>query len=170
MINVKKGSAHSLQQSDRVGLAKASEGVVAGMICRINTSGQVVKGATDEVAADDLLGFAINNQTDGDVIESGKISLYLLDGSSVIETDQSTTAITLANYPIGSRVSVLEDGSGMVKPWDASARVIGYVEGVRTLPAAPSVSQNYLDLDGNSQTKTLTTQKMINVLAIKLAV
>lgn len=168
MINVKKGSAHSLQQTDKVGLAKASEGVVAGMVCRINASNEVVKGSTDAAAADDLLGFAINNQTDGDVIESGKISLYLLDGSSVIETDQSTAAINTTNYVVGARVAAIA-GTGMVRPWETGDRVIGYVEGVRDLPGNPSVSQAYLDLAGNSKTKTQATQKMIKVVAIKLA-
>ncbi|NBQ68976.1 MAG: hypothetical protein EBU46_09155 [Nitrosomonadaceae bacterium] len=169
MINVKKGSAHSLQQTDKVGLAKANEGVVAGMVCRINTSNEVVKGPTDAAAADDLLGFAINNQTDGDVIESGKISLYLLDGSSVIETDQSTATINATNYPVGTRVAAIPDGSGKVRPWQSGDRVIGYVEGVRDLPSNPSVSQDYLDLAGNTKTKTQATQKMIKVVAIKLA-
>ena len=168
MINVKKGSAHSLQQSDVRGLAKASEGVVAGMLCRINASGQVVKGPTNAAAADDLLGFAINNQTDGDVIESKKIALYLLDGSSVLETDQADATINLTNYPVGTRLGAGAT-AGKVRAWESGDRVIGYVEGVRALPSSPSVSQDYLDLDGNTQTKTQATQKMINVLGIKLA-
>lgn len=169
MINVKKGSAHSLQQTDKVGLTKASEGVVAGMVCRINASNEVVKGSTNAAATDDLLGFAINNQTDGDVIESGRIALYLLDGSSVIETDQSTAAINTTNYVVGARVAAIAS-TGMVRPWVSGDRVIGHVEGVRDLPSNVSVSQDYVDLAGATKTRTQLTQKMTKVVAIKLAV
>ena len=93
MINIKKGTAHSLQQSDKIGNAKSGEAVVAGMLVRIDSNGDVVKGVSAQGVAD-TLGFAINNQTDGDVLESGKIGFILLDGNSVIETDQASSAIT----------------------------------------------------------------------------
>lgn len=168
MINVKKGTAHSLQQSDVRGLTKASEGVEAGMLCKINASGQVIKGVAAQ-GVDDLLGFALNNQTDGDVIRSGKIALYLLDGNSVIETDKAAATINLTNYPVGTRLAG-DTTTGNVKAWASGDRVIGYVEGVRELPSAVSTSQNYLDSLGNTVSKTMTIQKRIAVLGIKLAV
>ena len=171
MINAKKGSAHSLGQTDKTGTAKASEGVVAGMVVRINTSGQVVKGPSSAAADDDLLGFAIQTQTDGDVIESGKISMYSLDGSSVLETDQSSVTINTTNYVVGARVAADFAGTlGAVKPWATGDRVIGWVEGVRELPSAVSTSQTYVNLAGATVTKTMTIQKPVNLVGIKLSV
>ncbi|NBQ67458.1 MAG: hypothetical protein EBU46_00970 [Nitrosomonadaceae bacterium] len=168
MINVKKGTAHSLQQSDLRGKAKSGEAVVAGMLCNINTSGEVIKGVTSQGVAN-LLGFAINDQTDGDVIESGKIALYALDGNSVIETDQAAADITSSNYPVGTRLAG-STTTGLVKAWESGDRIIGYVEGIRSLPTAVSASQAYLDADSNSVTTTKTIQKRVALLAIKLAV
>lgn len=168
MINTKKGTAHSLQQSDLRGLAKAAEGVVAGMLCHINASGQVIKGVTAQ-GVDDVLGFAINNQADGDVIESGRIALYALDGNSVIETDQTDEDITASNYPTGTRLAG-DLATGLVKVWESGDRVIGYVEGIRALPTAESTSQNYVNLAGDTVAKVMTVQKRVNLLGIKLAV
>jgi hypothetical protein len=168
MINVKKGTAHSLQQSDLRGKAKAAEAVVAGMLCNINTSGEVIKGVTSQGVAD-LLGFAINDQTAGDVIESGKIALYALDGNSVIETDQAAADITTSNYPVGTRLAG-DTTTGLVKAWASGDRVVGYVEGIRELPTSASTNQNYLDAAGATVTTTKTIQKKVKLLAIKLAV
>ena len=140
MINIKKGAAHSLEQTDKTGNAKANEGVEAGMLVRVDSTGDVVKGPSSQSGAlDELLGFAINNQTDGDVVESGKIGIYLLDGGSVIETDQSDTTINASNYVIGARVAPDPTHLGKVRPWESGDRVIGYVEGIRTLPTTPAV-------------------------------
>lgn len=174
MINFKKGTGHSLAQSDKVGLAKLNEGVVAGMLVELNSSNQTVKVAANP--ANDatygnakLMGFAINNQTDGDVIESGKIGFIQLDGNSVIETDQADAAITAANYPVGTQICAGAT-AGNVRAWTTAndGRVIGTVEGIRNLQSVVSTSQNYLDLSGATVTKTINTQKLIPVLGIKL--
>lgn len=88
MINVKKGNAHSLHQTDKLG-------VVSGVI----TAGALVSfdHATDVANATNaskIVGFAINNSDDSDVIGAGnKLGGYLLDGGSIIETDQFDNAI-----------------------------------------------------------------------------
>lgn len=168
MINIKKGTAHSLQQSDRVGTAKAAEAVVAGMLVRIDSNGDVVKGVTSQGVAD-TLGFAINNQADGDVIESGKIGVLLLDGNSVIETDQAAAAITAGNYPIGTRLAG-DTTTGNVKAWASGDRIIGYVEGIRSLPVEASLSQNYKNVAGSTLTNTSFQPTTKALLGIKLAV
>lgn len=114
MINVRKGTAHSLAQTDFTGAAKTSEGVVAGMLVAKDTSGDIVKLTTLTTAAEaGQVGFALTNQDEGDAIESGKIGVYALDGGSVIETDQFTGTYTIAD--IGK--AVIADGStaGKVK-------------------------------------------------------
>lgn len=144
MINCKKGTSHSLLQSDKIGNAKTSEAVVAGMLVRLDTSGDIVRGVSG-TDANDLLGFAINNQTDGDVIESGKIGFYQLDGNSVIETDQADAAITAGNYPVGSAVygvltSAGTSTAGLVSlSKTTQTRIIGHVDGVRSLPSVEVV-------------------------------
>lgn len=137
MINFKKGPALSLHQVNYIGKAKTGQGVIAGMVVEINESGEVVKATSAGDATDKakLYGFAINTQDSGDVIESGAIGVYALDGASVIETDQTAASITTTNYPIGDLVAV-EDGTGKIKKvaTGASDRAIGQVEGIRTLP------------------------------------
>ncbi|RTL07839.1 hypothetical protein EKK58_01440 [Candidatus Dependentiae bacterium] len=168
MINIKKGTAHSLQQSDKIGNAKAGEAVVAGMLVRIDSNGDVVKGVTSQGVAD-TLGFAINNQADGDVLESGKIGFILLDGNSVIETDQASSAITAGNFPVGTRLAG-DLATGQVKAWASGDRIIGYVEGIRTLPVEASLTQNYKDRNGNTLTNTSYQPTTKALLGIKLAV
>ena len=131
MINVRKGTGHSLLQTDIVGSAKTSEAVVAGMLVQKEAStGDVTKLTTCiNGTAYGQIGFAVNTQTDGDVIESGKIGLYLLDGHTVVETDQFTGTYTSAD--VGK--AVVADGStaGKVKAvaWaDAdTSRILGSV-------------------------------------------
>jgi hypothetical protein len=132
MINVRKGTAHSLAQTDFVGDLKASEGVVAGMLVqKEQTTGDITKITTYINATETygLVGFALTNQSEGDAIESGKIGAYALDGGSVIETDQYTGTVTSAD--IGK--AVVADGStaGKVKvvTWaDANtSRIVGTV-------------------------------------------
>lgn len=133
MINVRKGPAHSLAQTDFVGITKADEAVVAGMLVRKNSSGEIVKVTTLTTAAESgLVGFAITTQSEGDAIASGKIGVYALDGASVIETNQVTTTLSgLTAADIGK--AVVADGStaGKVKvvahDGVSTSRVIGSV-------------------------------------------
>ena len=88
MINVKKGSAHSLQQTDKLGVVSGT--IIAGALVSFDHATDVAN-ATD---ASKIVGFAINNSTDSDVIGAGnKLGGYLLDGGSIIETDQFDAAI-----------------------------------------------------------------------------
>lgn len=145
MINFKKGPALSLHQVNYIGAAKANEGVVAGMVVQINGSGQVVKATIENNATglDGIFGFAINNQTAGDVIESGKIGVYALDGASVVETDQTTPAVVAndTHFTVGALLSA--DAGKIVKvDNDFAGKIIGQVEGVRIIPrgSEPSVA------------------------------
>lgn len=172
MINIKKGTAHSLSQSDKIGNAKAGEAVVAGMLVHIDSNGDIVKGvsgSTGSYGVADLLGFAIQDQTSGDVIESGKLGFYSLDGNSVIETDQAAAAITAANYPVGTALTG-SGTAGTVKTWTAGDRIIGYVEGIRSLPVEASLSQSYKNIAGTTLTNTSYQPSTKAVLGIKLAV
>ena len=164
MINVKKGVAHSLQQTDIRGTAIT--GVKAGMLARVGTTGAIALGGDSTTG---LRGFAINNSTDGDVIESNKIALYTLDGHSVLETDQTDStdgALTATTYPVGTALyasfvqpgtvtkyaytnagvtaGVASSGGGAT----SNGPAIGWVEGTRYLQnnqlwAASATSQNY---------------------------
>jgi hypothetical protein len=133
MINVRKGTAHSLSQTDFVGNLKTDENVVAGMLVRKDSSGDIVKVTTLTTAAESgLVGFALTNYNEGDAIESQKIGAYALDGGSVIETDQVTSSLTLgSNTQIG--FAVVADGStaGKVKVVAhgsvSTSRIIGTV-------------------------------------------
>lgn len=190
MINVKKGTAHSLQQSDMRGNNTGAT-IYAGLVCHVDTSGNVVAGGDGTTG---LRGFAINNSADGDAIESGKIALYSLDGNSVIETDQvdlvdngGSTPVTLtaANYAVGVPVYAnASTGKVTLYPGAGSANgaAIGWVEGVRSLQNAtpyPSGvlagSQNYPSLleqyNGTPVTKSYNYKAQVNVpvLGIKLA-
>ena len=176
MINVKKGPAHSLGQSDMLGKWDRIIAVTAGMVCYVNTSGTIALGplATGNTG---IIGFAINNSTDGDVIESGKIALYTLDGASVIETDQCTGTIT-TDYPIGAPVYM--GASGTITPTIGknSTSPIGWVEGVRSLQVGANVAagaQPYSslteNLGGTPATLSYNYVGQFNapVVAIKLA-
>jgi len=91
MINVRKGNAHSLAQTDFLGVVNAhsdSGPVTAGMIVAKHPTTGELRPVMWPHETDHLVGFAITNQNEGDAIESGKLGAYALDGSSVIETDQ----------------------------------------------------------------------------------
>lgn len=146
MINVKKGTAHSLAQSDFIGLAKSGEAVKQGMLVYRNSSGEIVKaGAAASATLTDAVnasryGFALSAQADevsgaseGDVLESGKVGVYGLDGNSVIETDQTAATITAGNYPDGSFVIPDATATGKVRTYVANGKIIGTVDGIRTL-------------------------------------
>jgi hypothetical protein len=154
MINFKKGPALSLHQVNYIGAAKADEGVVAGMVVRLE-DGEVVKGASDSPAPKGALyGFAINSQDAGDVIESGKIGVYALDGASVIETDQYVGEIS--SYTVGALVTA-DENTGKVKlSVDADDKIIGQVEGDRTIPGVTQLVNGY------------KVQGVVKVLGIKL--
>lgn len=155
MINLKKGPAHSLGQTDRVGLYVSGQNVVAGQVVRLAYNAgkpSVYVGVSSTNALTDLLGFAANNYNDGDVLASGKIGVYLLDGSSVVETDQVDAGITITTVALGTPVSA--DTTGNVVASTGSNRIIGYVEGYRVLPNGPYTNGN----------------QNITLLGIKLAV
>jgi hypothetical protein len=143
MINFKKGPALSLHQVNYIGSAKTNEGVVAGMVVQLNGSGEVVKAGITNSAddKDGIFGFAINNQTAGDVIESGKIGVYALDGASVVETDQADTTINATNYPVGTLLSATA-GKVVAVANTFAGKIIGQVEGIRVIPrgSEPSVT------------------------------
>lgn len=139
MINAKKGIAHSLGQSDFIGAAKANEGVVAGMLVLKDANGDIVKaGAAASATVTDPVntaryGFAVNNQSDGDVIESGKVGAYSLDGNSVIETDQAAATINASNYPVGTVVVPDATATGKVRAGVANGKSIGVVDSIRSI-------------------------------------
>jgi hypothetical protein len=139
MINFKKGPALSLHQVNYIGKAKAGEAVEAGMVVRLNGDGEVVKGSTASTSKTDLLGFAINDQTDGDVIESGKIGVFALDGASVIETDKAAAAINSTNYPVGTQLTAVASTGNVAVANGTTDRVIGQVEGIREIPGVVQV-------------------------------
>lgn len=164
MINFKKGISYSLLQSDFIGTLPSSlQGVVAGNVVRLDpTTGNILLGSSTSgpVTTVDLLGFAINNDTDGDVTESGKLGAIALDGNSVIETDQVATAITTTNYPVGTKLTT--NTSGTVQAAGSTDRIIGTVEGIRNLPKLTTVN--------SSQGVPTQVQSFVPVLAIKLNV
>lgn len=171
MINIKKGTAHTLQQSDKLANAKTGEAVVAGMVVHLDSSGDCIKGVTGSSTSygiNDLMGFAINSQTDGDSIESGKIGFIMLDGNSVIETDQAAAAITAANYPVGTALTGTGT-AGTVTTATAGDATVGYVEGIRTLPVEEQLTQNYKDRNGVTRTNTSYQPTTRALLGIKLA-
>jgi len=164
MINFKKGPALSLNQVNYTGPVATSpvQNIVAGMVVQINSSGAVIKPTIADAAADKalLLGFAINNQLDGDVVEAGALGVYALDGASVVETDQYVAG-TIASFVPGALVGV-ETLTGKIKvvtPANAAAgyRVIGQVEAVRALLGVTQV------ING------VSVQGSITVVGVKLA-
>jgi len=177
MINVVKGPAHSLGQSDIRGTWLT--GVIAGMLCYVDgtdTPGKIALGPLAQNKTG-IVGFAINNSTDGDAIESGKIALYTLDGASVIETDQMTETVNTTNYPIGKPVYM--GASGLVTNVATNqVSPIGWVEGIRSLQSGANASagaQNYAslteNLGGTAATLSYNYSGQFNtsVVAIKLA-
>ena len=167
MINIVKGTAHSLAQSDITGTvysAAATGQVTAGMCVGIDTSGYVLK-ATSSVAC---LGFAINNYTDGDVIESGKVGIYMLDGNSVIETDQYTVG-TAAPAVGGLVYADVNGGTGKITDASSSNKVIGTFLGAGSLPAAepstltPATTYTYTNRAGTTITPTAPKMGWKNV-------
>lgn len=180
MINFKKGPALSLHQVNYLGKAKANEGIVAGMVVTIDANGEAVKptivdwdGSGSANDKDMLLGFAINNQSSGDVIESGIIGVYALDGSSVVETDQTEHTINTTNYPTGTLLGI-KTGTGQVCTVTNTfaGPIIGQVEGIRSIPGKENQYTNVTLTDpvtGGTRTRSFSYQPAtVAVLAIKL--
>jgi hypothetical protein len=175
MINFKKGSALSLHQVNYVGSPTTT--VTAGQVVRVTQTGSgyatVTPGnLTDRNNATTLLGFAINSSTQGDSIESGKVGVFALDGGSVIETDQfDATSLPPATVTAGTPVTAGTDG--LVYAWSSGNKVIGWVEGVRSIPGKENQTTTTTLTDpvtGNSRTRTFSYQPTnITVLGIKLA-
>lgn len=166
MINIRKGQAHSLLQTDRVGSVVASEGVIAGMVVKFDPTANTNAGGIKKVASVSdagLVGFALNNQNDGDVYASGKLGYYLLDGDSVIETDQIQAAPTVACTAAAIGAFVIPSttaGKFNIVNAVTTERVLGKVYDVRTLPSV-TVPAGYPATVANWENST--------VVAIKLA-
>lgn len=162
MINVRKGTAHSLLQTDFVGNLKANENVVAGMLVRKDSSGDIVKVTTLTTAAESgLVGFALTNYDEGDAIESQKIGAYALDGGSVIETDQVTSSLTVGSEAQNG-FAVVADGStaGKVKVVAhnsvSTSRIIGTVYGPPRVIYVGQTAYTVLPIKLGSAPATLT--------------
>jgi hypothetical protein len=183
MINFKKGPALSLHQTNYV--ATPAETITAGMVVRISSAdGKAYKGFSDGSggtiagisanASGNIFGFAINSSTSGDVIESGKIGIYALDGATALETDQYVGTPTVGQY-----VTTNKDGA-LVAITDASVavndstttgaavdtpRIIGQViEGVHTLENKGTTTSTL------PSGKSFQYQTAVNVITIKLAI
>lgn len=150
MIIAKKGSAHSLRQSDKVAPVAAGVTVTAGQIVSFTSTGTITLGAD----SDKLAGFAINNSTDTDAIGAGKtdpatgvvaplVGVYLLDGNSVIETDQVVETITLANVGAPIYASQLVPGKLTLTAPGTKPLQVGRIEGIRSVPNTVIGSSGY---------------------------
>ena len=179
MINIKKGNGLTLRQVDKVATAPAA--VVAGQLVKLtSTDGAVftaaLEGGSGSSTAAHLIGFSLSNVTDSDVLASGKIGVLLLDGSSVIETDQTEAAITIANYAIGAPLYASASTAGALSTTSTTTRVIGYVEGIRSIPGTPSgttLTQSWIDVNSNTISGSQAAgslQSSTTVLGVKLAV
>jgi len=141
MINFRKGTGLTLLQTDSVGASVSGQTYVAGQYGRlaINSGTYSVYVGASGTPLSDLAGFIVNSSTDGDVIESGKVGIVLLDGNTVVETDQAYQTISDANYPLGTPLYGRTDGT--VDTWTTSTqKIIGWVAGTRTLPALQTVN------------------------------
>jgi hypothetical protein len=135
MINIRKGQGHSLLQTDLVLPVTSGVTVVAGMVVSANSSGTIQLGGSNS----SLFGFAVNSSTDSDVLAAGCIGLLLLDGDTVVETDQVYDAITAGNFPLGAPVYAQTGNTGLVTMTGTVTKVLGYVYGIRQLPGTPIV-------------------------------
>jgi len=164
MINFKKGNGLTLQQADVVGATVAGEGITAGMVVRVHTDGTIKKGVSGSPLVD-LVGVAINSQTDSDVVDSGKIGVFLISNNAVIETDQTASTINSTNYPIGKRLKA--DTNGKFAAAADGDYVVGHVAGIRALPVVATVNQD-LSSEGDGLGAAHSIQTTQNMLAVKL--
>ena len=185
MINFKKGPALSLHQTNYVAPV-GPESITAGMVVRIskvdgkayrgfsNGSGGTIGAGAGNYGSGNIYGIAINSSTSGDVIESGKIGIYALDGATALETDQYTGTPEVGHYVTtnaAGQLVVIADAAGATgaatligDSTTASAldtpKIIGQViEGVHTLENKATAAFG----TGNFQTS-------VNVITIKLAI
>lgn len=175
MISFLKGPAYSLGQSDWRGNVATSGSIVQGSVVRLDaTTGNVLLGSsvtTELPGTADLLGLALNADTDGDVLESGKIGAIAFDGISVIQTDQVSGTISASNYPIGTPLTVNSSGvftTGTV----GTHKILGIVEGVFSFPGTLTTvnSSGYNSVPNGTAVAGVATQVQAptTVLTIKL--
>ena len=181
MINFKKGPALSLHQVNYVAPI-GPESITAGMVVRIsaadglayrgfsNGSGSAITAGTGQYGSGAVYGIAINSSTSGDVIESGKIGVYALDGATVLETDQYVGTPTVGQYVTtdagGQLVAIADYGATGAQIADSTTtgadnkKVIGQViETVHTL-----------ENKGTAAFGTGNFQTSVNEITIKLAI
>jgi hypothetical protein len=184
MINFKKGPALSLHQTNYVAPV-GPESITAGMVVRIsgadglayrgfsNGSGGTITAGAGNYGSGAIYGIAINSSTSGDVIESGKIGIYALDGATALETDQYTGTPTVGQYVTtnaAGQLVAIADAAGATGAGTAigdsttaaldTPKIIGQViEGVHTLENKATAAFG----TGNFQTS-------VNVITIKLAI
>jgi len=155
MINFKYGTGFSLLQSNGLGLVDPENPVTAGQVAYIDPSTGMIEPGVPASNAAVLPGFAFNSSTDTDVLAAGKIGIIYLDGNTVIETDQTDSAISETNYPDGTALHTNALGQ-VTTSTSYSTKVIGYAAGNRQLPGRAVV------ING------VNAQGPITVLAIKL--
>ena len=114
-------------------------GVVEGDLVYKNATGGIEKvakldnatrgSAGNKLSDGVLVGFAVTTQEYGDAIESGKIGVYALDGSSVIGTDRFTGTVVQADVgkPVVQDGNSGKDGYVTVVAAGTAERVIGHV-------------------------------------------
>jgi hypothetical protein len=160
MINFKYGIGFSLLQVNSLGLVDPANPVTAGMVAYIDSSTGMIEPGVPASNAAVLPGFAFNSSTDSDVLSCGKIGLLILDGNTVVETDQADSIISEGNYPDGTPLHTTAAGL-VTTSTSYSTRVIGYAAGVRQLPGrAVNITA--------STGAVVAAQGPITVLAIKL--
>ena len=175
MLNFVKGTGYSLQQSDFRGALATSGTIVQGAIVRLdNATGNILLGSsvtTELVATADLLGVALNNDTDGDVVESGKIGAVAFDGNTVIQTDQTAVSPPTASaYPVGSFVTANSSGQ-FTAATVGTHKLLGVVEGVGSIPGVATnvTSSGYTNTSGTVISgQSIGVQAPVTVLTIKL--
>lgn len=148
-LNVRKGSAHSLAQTDTTAsvTVNALTRVVtptafAGQLVYKDTTGALAvvpklnnatrASATNKIgdsASASQVGFAVNNTDEGDVKECAKMGIYLLDGGSVIETSYYTGTVTAADIgkPVIQDASTGTDGNVCVVAHGTTEKILGWV-------------------------------------------
>lgn len=162
MINFRKGTGYSLQQTDKavpLPIPNTPGTFVAGMVARQTPAGPAAVGISGTPLTDSL-GFVGLNDTDTSVISSGNLLMYFPDGNTVVETDQTASAITATNYPIGANLTA--NSAGLIVVSTATTdHVIGQVyDNTATLPTLTNVT--------GTNGQTFQVQGFVNVLSIKL--
>jgi hypothetical protein len=142
MINIKKGTGHSLAQSDFLGTVTVdpitravTPTIVAGQIVSKTGSSDAIVSGIDNLT--DQVGFAITDTSEGDAKESKKVGAYALDGNTVVETDQVVESVDYTNFPHGAPVYAVVGNTnrGKVTADDGSGDnlLIGTTDSIRTV-------------------------------------